>query len=243
MQFLSLADLFFIPPLSGQNLCFILSALIPMTSFFFTFPRPAVNSDLYLNFCRDLTFILMLSPKCQDLASPSEMIWEFGHKQVSPGCTLSEEAVDALLPKETSTLLHVRVSTKLTNQHGKLHLSKISSSPFNFEAFPRKVNKPRPDVSSLAVPGGPAQGLKLLRFLIVLQWGSTQECEACWWVPAPSWQEWQCGGSLRSCLRSYGIRRSKFVTSPYHVHLVQNINLFSVFDFQLYGTQRVVGNQ
>lgn len=93
------------------------------------------------------------------------------------------------------------------------------------------------------MPGGPAQGLKLLRFLIVLQWGSTQECEACWWVPAPSWQEWQCGGSPRSCLRSYGTRRSKFVTSPYHVHLVQNINLFSVSDFHLYGTQRVVGNQ
>lgn len=171
------------------------------------------------------------------------MIWVFGHKQVSPGCTLSEEAVDALLPEETSTLLRACMSTKLTSYHGELHLSKISSYPFNFEAFPRKVNKPGPDVSSLAVPGGPAQGLKSLWFLIVLQWGSTQECGACWWAPAPSWQQWQCGGSPRSCLRSHGTRRSKFVTSPYHVRLVSNTNLFSVSNFQLYRPQRVVGNQ
>lgn len=101
MQFLSLADLFFIPPLSGQSLCFILSTLLtPIMLFFFNFPRVAVNSDTDLNFCRDLTFILMLDLQCQGLASPTETIWVFGHQQVSPGCTFSEEAVAALLPRD-----------------------------------------------------------------------------------------------------------------------------------------------
>jgi len=66
MQFLSLAVLFFIPLLSGQNLCFILRTLLaPVMLFFFNFPRAAVNSDLYLNFCRGLTFILMLGFQSQ----------------------------------------------------------------------------------------------------------------------------------------------------------------------------------
>lgn len=209
MQFLSLADLFFMPHPSGQNLCFTLSTLLAPIMFFFNFPRAAVNSDPYLNFCRDLTFILMLDLRCRGLASPSETTSAFGHQQVSPGCTFSEEAVAALLPKETFTGLQNTPNSTVNSVFQKFpHLLSI------LKHSQGKSTKPGPDVSSLSAPGGPAQVLKLPRFLIALQWGSTQECGACWWAPAPSRQEWQCGVSLGSCLRSCSTRGSTFVASP-----------------------------
>lgn len=112
MQFLSLADLFFIPLLSGQNLCFILCTLLaPVKLFFSNFPRVAVNPDLYLSFCRGLTFVLTLDFQCQDLASPSEIV--LGHQQVSPGCTLSEDTAATLLLKEIfACLQNTQTSTE-----------------------------------------------------------------------------------------------------------------------------------
>lgn len=192
-------QIYFSFPLCLARICVILSTLLaPIMLFFFNFPSPAVNSNPYLNFCRGLTFILTLDLQCQDLALPSEMIWLFGHQQMSPGCTLSKETVAALLPKETFTCLQNTPTSTVNSIFQKFpHLLSILK-----HSQGKSTNQDQMYLLQQCWVGGPAQVLKLPWFLIALQWGSTQECGACWWAPAPSRQEWQCGGSPGNCPRA-----------------------------------------